>query len=95
MHHVGAQLVPTPPENYQAVLALLSNHLSLVGAPWGEQEAQYTLVPDVPSLQDVLVTIYFPLGHVTLTILVAQQVRFEKRKLYELYQDLRVKATSS
>lgn len=54
-----------------------------------------TLVPDMPSLQDVLVTIYFPLGHVTLAILVAQQVRFEKRKLYELYQDLRVKAMSS
>lgn len=54
-----------------------------------------SLVPDVPSLQDVLVTIYFALGHITLTVLVTQQVRFKKRKLYELYQDPRVKAMST
>lgn len=30
---------PKTPGNYQAVLAWLSNLLSLVGAPWGEQEA--------------------------------------------------------
>lgn len=53
------------------------------------------MVPDVPALQDVLVTIYFPLGRVTLTVLVIQQISFKKMKLYALYQDSRIKAMSS
>lgn len=82
--------LPKPPKNHQAGLALLSNHLSLVGRAGGT-----TVVPDLPSLQDVLVTAHFPLGHITLTGLLMQQVRYEKRKLNELYQDPRVKAMSN